>query len=561
MTEIKDLIINEITDNVMIVSKYGEIKYVNEIALKTFELDLDKMKEYKYLEFLPDLSLEKCLCENDFSRIDGRKVKFGKKVFINKCIVVNGTGGHLRELVLIMSDITNLRLIAEDLGKCTEDKVRLEKSLDTLDSATVIVDSWGKISNVNVITVDIFKEKGIKGFMNRNVYDVLGKNIKLDESLNNGMIDIFGENGEIGTFKYLTFPIYLGSKIMGHLILLRDNESKTKFNFSVDYLNLINTKVEKQSYDINSIVGQSQSIINLKSLIKKIAKSKTTVLLESESGTGKELFAQSIHSHSSRADKPFIKVNCASLPDNLLESELFGFKEGAFTGARKGGYKGRFELANGGTIFLDEVGEISLSTQAKLLRVLQEHEIQRLGDEDVKKIDVRIVCATNKNLKMLTEIKAFRKDLYYRLNVAMIVIPPLRDRKEDIQSLVIHFLRKYSDEFNKKISGVSPEVYSIFKSHNWPGNVRELGNVLEYAFNIADEKTIQKDHLPNYMTKNKVVEYIGKRKLDEYLAECEKKAVEEAIDAAKGNKVRAAKALGISRAKLYRIIDKIIYCE
>lgn len=555
MTDLKELIINKVNDCIITLSPTGIIEYINDTSLKLLDIKKENTISESFFKTLPKLPLEQCIKENNFSRIQGKKISVNNKILSVSCLAKYDCN-KLENLTIIMHDITNLRLIAQDLGKVTEDKVRIEKSLDILDDAIIIIDTWGKVTNVNKKASLILEEKGIKKFLNKKLSEIFDNNIVYNESLNNGTIDLYDETGNSEKYNYFTFPIYISTRIMGYTMLLKNIDNKSKFNFDYNYINFINNRSNTVTYKVDHIVGQSGKIISLKSIIKKIAKTKTTVLLQSESGTGKELFAQAIHNLSSRSKGPFIKVNCASLPDSLLESELFGYEEGAFTGAKKGGYKGRFELANGGTLFLDEIGEIPLSTQVKLLRVLQEREIQRLGDEDIKKIDVRIICATNKNLKSLTERKEFREDLYYRLNVAKLEIPPLRDRKEDIQSLTIHFLRKFSKEFQRKVNGVSSEVYNLFLNYSWPGNVRELGNVLEYAFNIIEGETIQLNHLPSYLTKKSGSNFNNK-KLVQYLYECEKEAILNAIKQTDGNKVQASKILGISRAKLYRKLEKI----
>ncbi|HQM89706.1 MAG TPA: sigma 54-interacting transcriptional regulator, partial [Exilispira sp.] len=225
-----------------------------------------------------------------------------------------------------------------------------------------------------------------------------------------------------------------------------------------------------------------------------VAGSDSTVLLQGDSGTGKELFAELIHNLSKRSSKPFVKVNCAAIPETLLESELFGYTKGAFTGAFKD-TPGKFELANGGTIFLDEIGEIPITTQAKLLRFLESREIQKLGATTPVEVNVRIIAATNKDLPVEVAKKKFREDLYYRLTVFPIYIPPLKERAEDIPILANHFLEKYNKELNKKISSISDEAMNILKDYHWPGNIRELENIIERACVICDTDTIEPQHI------------------------------------------------------------------
>jgi transcriptional regulator with PAS, ATPase and Fis domain len=251
---------------------------------------------------------------------------------------------------------------------------------------------------------------------------------------------------------------------------------------------------------IAAIIGNSPLIIDIKAAIVKLAPRNTTVLVTGETGTGKELIAQAIHQGSLRRFKPFVRVNCAAIPDALLESELFGYAEGSFTGGKKGGYIGKFAEADGGTVFLDEIGDLPFSLQAKLLRFLQEHEIQRIGELTPRRVNVRVVAATNANLQELVQEKKFRSDLYYRLNVVTLELPPLRERQEDILLIARAMIKQLNTEFNYRVYLLSPEVQKTVQNYSWPGNVRELANVLEVAFNLCDgERELQQTHLPKYL--------------------------------------------------------------
>src|SRR5215203_327149 len=234
----------------------------------------------------------------------------------------------------------------------------------------------------------------------------------------------------------------------------------------------------QENYDFDRIVGGSESLGRVLGVVRKVAKSNSTVLIHGETGTGKELIAGAIHHNSNRSARNFVKVNCAALQENLLESELFGHEKGAFTGADKQRI-GRFEQADGGTLFLDEIGDMSQNTQAKILRVLQEHEFERLGGTRTLRVDVRLIAATNRNLPAMVSTGQFREDLYYRLNVVSIETPPLRDRKEDIQALATFFLRRFAGELKKRVDGISNDALKLLMRYNWPGNIRELENALE----------------------------------------------------------------------------------
>lgn len=287
------------------------------------------------------------------------------------------------------------------------------------------------------------------------------------------------------------------------------------------------------------------------------AKSCSNVLIQGESGTGKEMFAQSIHNASDRAEGPFVAVNCAAIPRELLESELFGYESGAFTGASKGGRLGKFELANGGTLFLDEIGDMPLEMQVKLLRVLQERAISRLGSSNEINLDVRIIAATNKDLSLEVDENNFRRDLFYRLNVLYIHIPPLRDRIEDIDTLTQCLIKKLSARIGKYITGISPGVLEVFKSYPWPGNIRELENVIERAVNVAQNPEIQIMDMPRYLRDQEIKAEIKQSNNNILsISDFEKISIEETLRSLQGNISLSAKALKISRNTLYNKIRK-----
>ncbi|WP_258359521.1 sigma 54-interacting transcriptional regulator [Moorella sulfitireducens] len=304
------------------------------------------------------------------------------------------------------------------------------------------------------------------------------------------------------------------------------------------------------------ILGISPAMVQLKKLAARVARGEANVLITGESGTGKELLAQAIHRASSRRNEPLIKINCAAIPENLLEAELFGYEEGAFTGAARGGRPGKFELADGGTIFLDEIGDLPLSMQPKLLRVLQERAFERVGGRRTTKVDVRIIAATNQDLLALEAAGKFRRDLYYRLAVVNLTIPPLRERPEDIEVLTAAIIRRLNSRYGMDVRGLAPAVQELFYRYPWPGNVRELENVLEHAFNFLEpgEEIIRREHLPAAMQQAR-----GNGaglELKEAVAEAEKAAIQRALAAANGNKQEAARLLGIHPSGLYQKLKR-----
>jgi len=318
------------------------------------------------------------------------------------------------------------------------------------------------------------------------------------------------------------------------------------------------------NYRLDKLLTNSPKMQELYRIIGKVASTNATVLITGESGTGKELIANTIHYNSSRSHGPFIKINCGALPESLLESELFGHEKGSFTGAaaRK---LGRFELANKGTIFLDEVGEVSPALQVKLLRVLQEREFERVGGTEPVKTDIRIIAATNRNLEEMVAKGTFREDLYYRLNVVFIHVPPLRERREDIHLLADYFLHKYAQENNKTMSMFDMETCSLLADYHWPGNVRELANVVERAVIMSTGCVIFPEDLPAALSRHQILameassDYAG-QPLKEIIKQVERNVIKQALANNNGNKVKTAKDLGMSRRSLLYKIEEYELC-
>lgn len=305
-------------------------------------------------------------------------------------------------------------------------------------------------------------------------------------------------------------------------------------------------------YSFSDIITKDHSLLDLFGSLPVIARSDSPVLILGESGTGKELLAKAIHNLSRKTQDPFVAVNCGALPENLLESELFGYKKGAFTDA-KADKPGRFDRARNGTLFLDEIGDLPKATQVKLLRVLQENVYEPLGSTEPVRSEARIIAATNRNLEQMVESGEFRQDLYYRVNVVPLTLPPLRERAGDIPLLVDHFMAHYNSVYNKSIERVSPEVMGILLEHKYPGNIRELENILQHAFVLCQGITIERRHLPGYLFRpqNRV-----KSEKEQTWEEFEKRRIEEALARNKYNRTQTAKELGIHVATLWRKMKK-----
>jgi len=368
---------------------------------------------------------------------------------------------------------------------------------------------------------------------------------------------------KLGAFDYITKPEAVDD--YDHLKLVVRNA--INIAFSAKELDLLRGKITSQ-YSFENIIGVSQSMRNIFDQVRKVADSNITVLIYGESGTGKELIARAIHYNSERKNGPFADLNCAAVPENLIESELFGHEKGAFTGAYTKKF-GKFEQANGGTLFLDEIGDMPLMIQAKILRAIQERSFERVGGQQKIKVDVRIISATNKDLKSEVEVKNFRDDLYYRLNGFPLYLEPLRNRSDDIPLLIKHFITKFSAEMSKRVEEPSPEALIALKLYPWPGNIRELENVIQRAIVLVERNSseLKLENLPLEIqnlyyekSRNKPKEILSNLKISSNkmlsFEEIEKRVIQEALMRAEGNVTLAAEQLKIGRATIYRKIDK-----
>ena len=381
---------------------------------------------------------------------------------------------------------------------------------------------------------------------------------------------------------YLGIPIILDYKALGALIVILPYNSKRDYETALTFLSLVSSALLQpirvqnvmsterkrlmdenvslryklqEEFSYRNIIGTSHEIRDVFEQIAQVAVTETTVLIRGESGTGKELVAKAIHYNSQRSEKPYIRVNCAAIPENLIESEFFGFEKGAFTGANAA-KKGRFELAHTGTIFLDEVGDLSPMTQVKLLRVLQEQEFERIGGTETIKVDVRIIAATNQNLEELMEKNKFREDLYYRLNVFSIFLPPLRERRTDILLLADHFMLKYGRKHRKAVKRISTPAIDMLMRYHWPGNVRELENCIERSILVCEEQVLHSYHLPPTLQTAESSNTTPRHTLDEAVTAYEKELIQDALKSTNGNKARAARLLTTSERIIGYKIEK-----
>jgi transcriptional regulator with PAS, ATPase and Fis domain len=438
----------------------------------------------------------------------------------------------------------------------------------------------------------ITDDKGLVVFLSKNYQELL--NLKENAFLGKPVKDVI-ENSEIPRV------IRTRKEEIGHLFKLKDGQtvvcnripiiengilygviSSASF-YNLDEFSALNCQIEKlqkenakykkkitelyskQQYSINEVIGNSTKIMNIKDIIQRFANSNLTFLITGETGTGKEVFANAIHKLSNRRNENYVKINCAAIPKDLLESELFGYEPGSFSGSSKSGKIGKFELANHGTLLLDEIGEMPLALQSKLLRVIQEGELERIGGLKTIKLDVRIICCTNQNIEEQVEKGLFRRDLFYRINVVEINLPPLRNRLEDIKPLSEFFINNINNSYGLGVTDIENEVYALFNEYDWVGNVRELQHVLERACLTAATGSLKLEHfdflLPRIYKKDKVIDLTSNNdynntSLNNITSEVEKEKIIKTLIETKNNKTLAAKLLNIDRSSLYNKLKK-----
>ncbi|MEQ8201146.1 MAG: sigma 54-interacting transcriptional regulator [Syntrophomonadaceae bacterium] len=452
-----------------------------------------------------------------------------------------------------------------ELGRLSRETITaLDTVLSGFDGA-LVVDKQGQVI---IFTEGYASVAGIprEKVLGRNVLEFWpdSRMMEVVASGNPIYIDLWDAGSE--TVFVSRLPITQEGRILGAIgvcVFRYMNEAKrfaNRVRRMGDELNYYKSQLSKISgamYSLDSIIGQSEAINGAKRDVEVLGKLSSPVLIVGETGSGKELFAHAIHQSGPRYDRPFIRVNCASIPDNLVESELFGYEEGAFTGARKGGKPGKFELAHGGTILLDEINELPYHIQAKMLRVLQEGEVDRVGSTAVKYVDVRIICATNANLGELIKEKRFRQDLFYRINSFQLQVPPLRERLEDIPLLCDYFLANWADELGINKLKADDRVLQCFRRHSWPGNVRELRSVIQRACIVAGSGTIRLHHLPPELI-NQVegMEASAADGLEIYMDRAEKDHILSILQSVRWNRNKAAEVLKINRTQLYRKMKK-----
>ncbi|MDD3224077.1 MAG: sigma 54-interacting transcriptional regulator [Clostridium sp.] len=512
-------VLENIPIGIIVIDANSYITSMNQYALNIVEKNTSEVLGQPINLIIPNTKLP--------GVISSMKKQLGKMQHINKKIIITNrspiiSAGEVIGAIGVFQDISEL-IGMKELNE------KFKKILETSHDLICFVDENRKISYINPAYEENFNVKSS---------NVLGKDlVKL--SPKGFRMGVFNSKKPINNNLYCKNDVEIISTIEPIFI---DNEFKGVVSISktVNEIKEIAAKLEKSEEELNyykeelkrhtmlngnftNIIGNSSSLKDALIIADKASSTTSTVLIRGESGTGKELVAKAIHNNSDRSDKPFVRINCASIPENLFESELFGYEKGAFTGAIKN-KPGKFQIADGGTIFLDEIGDLPKPMQVKLLRVIQEREFESVGGIVTHKVDVRIIAATNRHLEEMLKTGEFREDLYYRLNVITITLPPLRKRKEDINLLVAHFIDKLCKKLNKHITSIDTNCLEFLQSYHWPGNIRELENITERAINMCDTETITINDLPIYITnikpgKSKLINYRDNddlKKLEDY---------------------------------------------
>ncbi|WP_456273382.1 sigma 54-interacting transcriptional regulator [Bacillus sp. AK031] len=534
---------------VLMADEHLQIIYANASFSKITGRSIDSIQSRKLGEVFPNMSLE----------IKGHHhiEKYKSIIHISSYETVT----HKQGKIILFQDISEIEKMAEELQTVKKLKLTIETALEHAYDGILMTDDRNIITMVSPPLLELFNLE--KTEVLHQAVDTVLPQLKLANVFKTETAEV-SDLHERNGINYIVhrIPIKKDGKVIGAIgkIMFRQlNEVSELFKRlqkaenKASYYHQQLQKSETARFTWEHILSEHPYMEKLKKSAAKAARGRSTVLIRGESGTGKELFAHAIHNSSARSDGKFVIVNCAAIPEDLLESEFFGYEEGAFTGAKQRGKVGKFDLANGGTLFLDEIGDMSIALQAKLLRVLQEREFYRVGGNARIKVDVRIIAATNRNLEVMVKEGGFREDLYYRLNVISLNIPPLRDRVHDVEHLTNKLMIELNSMLGTSITGISSKAKEALLHYGWPGNVRELRNVLERAMTFAEHGNIQAEDLPDYL-----IYQLSKQKMQNTgLAEdAELEAIQKALTQSSGNKAQAARLLGISRSGLYEKLKK-----
>ncbi len=551
-------ILDSLTVGIISIDLEGIITLFNEAAVRLMGVSKQEAIGKHLLTVLPNAGLVNVLKTRQ-PEIGRPQVMGRRTVLTNRSPIMHR--GILVGAVSIFQDITEMEKISRELDSTRTIVRTLEEILAGAGEWMVVVDKNGIITMMSEDYAE-FNGTTVSLAVGRHVTEII-QNTRMHIVAKTGVAEM-GEKQHIKGRKLIVnrIPLMDSDRTVGAYgrVIFKDVEqlyelvSKLEvLESKVKYYEKELTQLRGARYTLASIVGSGQAISAAKLEALRASRTDSTVLVFGETGTGKELFAHAIHAASQRRSGPFIKLNCAAVPAELLESELFGYEEGAFTGAKRGGKPGKFEMAQGGTLFLDEIGDMPLAMQVKLLRVLQEREIERVGGTVTRPVDIRIIAAAGKALEDLVKDGSFRADLYYRINVIPIRIPPLMERREDIESIADSFLAKLSNDTGEPKRTISPGLLEVLKAHSWPGNVRELQNVLERVAAMSRGETLLPEYAPEYLLRSVSKLHAGATlsTLARAKAEAERETIMAALAAAGGNKTKAASILQIHRVKLY----------
>ncbi len=556
-----EIMLDSTHDGMIAVNEAGVITLFNKAAERITGLKGNQVIGRPAVEAIPNTRLHIVLSKGEPEL--NRQQTLGKTVIVTNRVPIRNGEGQITGAVAVFRDITEIMTLTGQVSDLWKVRSLLEAIIEATEDAISVADDKGNNIIVNSaytritglpkeavlnkpVTVDIAEGESMHMKVLQSGKPVHNVRMKVGPARREVVVNVA--------------PIFIEGKICGSVGIIHDISEIIALTEELSQARRLLRRLEAR-YKLEDIIGNSPAIENAKEQARLAAQTPATVLLRGESGTGKELFAHAIHNVSPRRKGRFVRVNCAALAENLLESELFGYEEGAFTGALKGGKKGLFEEADGGTIFLDEIGDISLSLQSKLLRVLQEKEIIRVGGTRPVPVDVRVIAATNADLELKVHSKTFREDLYYRLNVVPIFVPPLRERKADIKSLTEHIIFKLNQEFGREVQKISDEAVQNLSEYDWQGNVRELENVLGRAMiaMLPKDTIMELGHLPllpcDKMNTTPAVS-LHVRPLEKVLDEAERNSVIRALQETKGNRTKAANLLGISTRSMFYKIEK-----
>ncbi|NRR03187.1 sigma 54-interacting transcriptional regulator [Brevibacillus sp. RS1.1] len=563
----RETMLNSTHDAIIGVNRQGIITLFNKAAERLMGIEASEVLDTKVSERIPNTRLHIVL-KTGSPELNQEQVLPNQTRIITNRVPVRNDRGEVVGAVAIFRDITEIMALAEEVTNLKDLQSMLQAIIQSSDEAISVVDQYGNGLLINPAYTRL------TGFSQE---DIIGKPATVDISEGDSMHmqvlktkkAVRGVPMKLGPKRkdvvVNVAPVVVDGEMIGSVGVIHDVSEFKRLTEELESARRIIRNLEAK-YSFADIIGYSESMQQAIEQAKKAASTPATVLLRGESGTGKELFAHAIHNESERKYNQFIRVNCAAISESLLESELFGYEEGAFTGARRGGKRGLFEEASGGTIFLDEIGELSMSMQVMLLRVLQEREVVRVGGTKPINIDVRVIAATHVNLEAAIGAGRFREDLYYRLHVVPIHIPPLRQRLEDIKPIAMHLLRKANLEYGRNVEELHEETLQMLLSYHWPGNVRELENVLGRAMihMRINERIIMPEHLPPLerrivSTKKEEVPQEGSTgtTLKEAVEKAERQHILRELAAAKGNRTLAAKRLGIAIRSLYYKMEKL----